>query len=213
VDSMDQLDKDSVMFKVTGAGNFSRGIESRISINSPKLNERIENSPVKFEGTSVTPTIRVQIFDEANKRVWDKSVAVSNGLWSTQADLADGSYRMLVDAKNEKDKDARTFTVGKLNSLGRVRVGSENMIIVDTPKRDQIVKGPQFDISGTSKLDTIRVAIYDEADKRIFNKSLTVKNGAWSVQTSLPNGIYRIVVDTHGKEDTDAFWFTVKSGN
>jgi hypothetical protein len=105
LDTHGQSDRDAVTFTVRG-GNA----ESFITITSPRDGSTVSRD-VSITGLSQGSTLRVQIFDSAKKRVFDKSLAVTNGHWSTAARLFPGSYRMVVDMNTGRDADVIHFKV------------------------------------------------------------------------------------------------------
>ena len=99
-------DEDTVNFSVRyGSDSFSGRDEDRVIVSSPRRDETVRDSRVRFEGTSVERQVTLEIFD-GTRRVYRQDLRVDRGRWSADVRLdRDRRFRFTVKSESGKDLD------------------------------------------------------------------------------------------------------------
>lgn len=200
------VQSDSSDWGLERPGQNNAGVESLLTVDRPRDNELFENGKVSFSGSSKEKVVKIEVTNGRDQTVLKDTLQVRRGVWSTSANLRDGSYRLLVQTANGKDKDARTFRVSGNGSS--TSAGTENIVQISSP-RDGATVGTRVVVAGRSSEAGVVIRVYDSRDKLAVDQRVNVRDGAWSLSMTLAAGIHRVIVESQSGRDSDVRRFTV----
>lgn len=212
----DSRAKDVLSFDVHRGGANIGGGSQKLSISSPRNNQNLGGLRASIEGTANTDTVRVQIFDERGREAGDTEVKVRNGRWQADFRLDQGKYRAKITSPNGRETDEAWFTYKGFGGSGdsgfnNDPISDEDRVTITTPKANATISSKTVMFDGKSAESSVRMTIFDSRGREVEKRTLSVKNGKWSVETQLPNGEFTLRIDAASGKDRDEKKFTRKS--
>lgn len=200
-------DSDSTSFRVVGGG-FQGSDEDVLQPSEPARNATVDGPRVTIAGQCQEDSVRVQIWNDSDRKIADRVVPVRAKYWNTQVNLDPGQYRITVDSETGRDSDKWNF---------RVRGDDDKpvsnlplLLRVISPTRNGTVRGPRFSISGTCAEKSVRLQIWNSRNKQVADRNVRVDRGYWTTSVDLDNDEYRLRVQPENGRDYVDFWFKVR---
>lgn len=184
--------------------------ESVVTIRQPGNGRTVNGPRVTIAGDCSERSVRVEIWDSRNNRIVDKDVSTRNGSFSTDVNLGAGDYRLLVESASGRDSDAWRFSVATATNLpNNPGPGVEDIVRINQPSNGGTVNG-RVTIAGDCSERSVRVQVWDARNNKVLDRNVPTRNNYWNTQAALPDGDYRMTVDSESGRDSDAWNFRVR---
>lgn len=185
----------------------------RANILKPEPGFNDTDGNVTFEGRSDSRTVTVTVLDRGNgnnnRVVTTRRVNVgSNGRWSTNIRLNEGTYRARVESGNGagRNDDTVNFTVGDGNGNGNGN--DDTRANFDRPENNFVDRDGEIRFSGDSEGSQVELRIY-RGSREVLNRRIDVRDDRWDVTLRLDDGDYRATIRTLNGRGTASVRFRV----
>lgn len=187
------------------------GVENIVSIRQPGNGRTVRGPRVTIAGDCSERTARIEIWDSRNNQIVDRTVGTRNGSFSADFDLKSGDYRLLVESASGRDSDVWRFSVETASQLpiGKPNPGVEDIVQISQPSNGGTENG-RVTIAGNCSERSVRVQVWDARNNKVLDRNVPTRNNYFNTQVALPDGDYRMTVDSESGRDSDAWSFRVR---